>query len=117
MGNGLADKHKQLADRIRGMTAELRDAATSESRRRSILDQLRAFETRLRLAHCAHVLIYVSSLVLVSLVIVLALERRHGPVDATLFVLGLACVFAALALEIAELLMAHRTMARELQEL
>jgi hypothetical protein len=116
LGNGLGSKHAQLGTRIRDLTAELRDESTSESRRRSIRAQLPCFATRQRLSHCAHVLIYVSALVFVLLVIRLTFESAHGVVAAVLFVIGLLGILGALAFEIAELLLANRTIARELED-
>jgi hypothetical protein len=114
MSNSLGAKHANLGTRMRALTAELRDGATPEQRRRSILAQLRIFHARLRLAHGANVLIHAAALMLVLLVIALTVESTHGVFDVALFVVGLVCTFAALALEIAELLLAERTMAREL---
>jgi hypothetical protein len=115
LATGLGGKHAQLAMRMRDLTAELRDGATPQ-RRRSILAQLGIFDARLLLAHSANVLIYTGALALVLLVILLTLESTHGAVDAALFVSGLVCIFAAIALEIGELLLANRTMARELND-
>jgi hypothetical protein len=114
--NGMSTKHSQLGSLMRSMTAELRDGATRDHRRRSILAQLRYFHLRLRLAHAAHVLIYVASLVFVLLVILLTLERAHGLGDALLFVVGLVCLFGAIALVIIELAIANRTMTLELND-
>jgi len=116
LANGLGSKHAELAARIRDLTAELRDESTSERRRSSILAQLASFETRQKLAHSAHVVIYASTLVLVLLVVLLTFQSAHAAVAATLFVIGLVGISAALALEIGELLMANRTIARELED-
>jgi uncharacterized protein DUF2721 len=114
MANGLSSKHAVLATRMRELTAELRDGPKTEDRRRSIRAQLALFDLRLRLAHGAHLLIYTAALLLMLLVILLTLERAHGGIDAALFVMGLVCASAALALAIAELVFADRTMVSEL---
>jgi hypothetical protein len=114
MANGLSSKHALLATRMRELTAELRAGLTTEERRGSIRAQLALFDLRLRLAHGAHLLIYIAALLMMLLVILLTIERSHGGIDAALFVMGLVCASAALALAIAELVFADRTMVFEL---
>jgi len=70
--NGMQTKNLHLSDRIRGLTAEVRNPALTPVRRRQVTDQLPYFAQRIRLSQHALELLYIAILCFVGTSLLLA---------------------------------------------
>jgi hypothetical protein len=104
-----------LSARARQLAAELRDTTTPAPRRESIRDQLRWFQIRALLAYGANLLLYVSVLCFVGTVAVMSITGHSVAAVAWIFLVGTALLLAAVALQVAELAFAQRTLDRDLR--
>src|SRR5271165_5729462 len=70
---GIGSKHQSLSDRVRSLTAEFRETATSEERRASIRQQMLWFERRINHVANASRLLYfaIAAFVFTVLLIIL----------------------------------------------
>ncbi len=116
--NGVQSKNLHLSDRIRALTAELRNAATSTERRAQIADQLPLFARRIRLSQHALELIYIAMLCFIMTALLLA--AAAWPTSPALpllisiiFVGGVSILIAALILEFIEMWVGLKTIAIE----
>jgi hypothetical protein len=119
--NGVQTKNLHLSDRIRALTAELRHPATTPARRRQVLDQLPHFARRIRLSQQSLEMLYLAMVCFVLTSLLLAALLWVGltalpGVIATLFVIGVGLLIAALGLEFVEMWIGLKTIAIETRD-
>ena len=117
--NGVQTKNLHLSDRIRALAAETRHAETTGERRRQIASELPLFWRRIRLSQWSLDMIYVAIVCFVLTSLLLASGLWIGPsvlpiVITMIFVLGVALLIVALALEFVEMGISLRTITIEM---
>jgi len=105
---GVQTKSLRLADRIRALTAELRNPATTADRRRQFRDQLPHFARRIRLSRQSLELLYIAMPCFVVTSLLLASTLWVGPAEfpiviTIVFVTGVLLLILALGLEFVEM--------------
>jgi hypothetical protein len=104
-------KNLHLADRVRDLMREYREATSTEDteRREGIRAQVVLFERRIRLSQRALELLYGAIVAFVTTTLLLAVAPWMGqtvvpsPVTAGVFILGIASLLLALVLEFLEM--------------
>lgn len=117
--NGIQTKNLHLSDRIRALAAEARHAETTGERRQQIATELPLFWRRIRLSQWSLDMIYVAIVCFVLTSLLLASGLWIGPpvlpiVITMIFVLGVALLIVALALEFVEMGISLRTIRIEM---
>ncbi len=118
---GVQTKNLHLSDRIRALTAELRNPSITPARRQQVLDQLPHFVRRIRLSQHSLELLYVGILCFVMTSLLLAstlwVAHRALPVVITVvFVAGVLLLILALALEFVEMWIGMKTIEIETKD-
>jgi hypothetical protein len=115
---GISQKHVALGDRIRTLSAELRAPGVTPARRQSVAAQLELFTIRIRHSGRAHSAVYLAICCFLAMILVITLQQRFtglwGAISLVLFVGGVSLMLAGIVLELLELRLADRTIAREL---
>jgi hypothetical protein len=111
--SGVNSRYISISDRVRSMTREYRDLATSTERRASIHGQITIFHHRMHLVSWAARLLYAASgfFVSVALLITLSVSRpvlQRGTLAA--FLAGLFLVVLAIVLQLLELQQSNKTL-------
>ena len=119
--NGIQTKNLHLSDRIRALTAELRNPTITFDRRQQVKDQLPYFDKRIRFSQHALELVYVSILCFVGTSLLLALPLWMGSpalpiVVTTVFVAGVVLLILALGLEFVEMWIGLKTIEIETRD-
>lgn len=117
----ISSKHQAMADRVRTLTAEWRDADTSAARRDAIRRQIELFRVRIALVARAHFLLYAATACFIAMVLTIALTPFAGRaaielLSLPLLVAGVVLMFAAILIELMELRRARATMEIEAAE-
>jgi hypothetical protein len=116
---GVNARHVAIADRIRSLTAEVRNAATSSARRAGIQKQLPTFQLRIRLASWAISGLYLASACFVTMALIISATLwREMLALATLplFILGIVLLLGSIICELWELQAANRTLFEEISD-
>jgi hypothetical protein len=117
--SAISSKHQSMSDRLRALTAEWRNEATPESRRKAIADQVRLFDERLRWVTWSHIILYTATACFITMVIVIAvspaLEALSGA-SLGLLVAGVALMFVGILLELLDLAKARTTVGVEIRD-
>jgi len=116
---GINTKHQSMADRLRALTAEHRQAATPQARRILIAQQLRWFERRIHYAAAAHRMLYLAIVLFLFTILLLILapaKLSWTPAAYTFFVLGVLLMLAAAGFEFMELRWTNLTLRLEMQD-
>jgi len=117
--SAITAKHQSMADRLRALTAEWRNAATPVTRREVIAGQLRLFDKRLRWITWSHIILYVATACFIAMVIVIALSPALEALSGTslaLLIAGVALMFVGILLELLDLAKARATVALEIKD-
>lgn len=115
----VTSKHQGMADRVRALTAEWRNPATSEERRIMIRKQILTFESRFDSLTRAHILLYVATACFILVVIVVALGQLMPAVailSLPLLVAGISLTFVSILLELRDLSKARMTIQVEIED-
>jgi hypothetical protein len=118
----ISSKHQAMADRVRILTAEWRNADISGARRDAIRRQVELFRVRIALVARAHFLLYAATACFIAMVLTIALTPLAGGkvaielLSLPLLVAGVVLMFAAILIELAELRRARATMEIEAAE-
>jgi uncharacterized membrane protein (DUF485 family) len=120
---GVQTKNLHLADRVRDLMREYREAVTcnGKERREAIRAQIVLFERRIRLSQRALELLYGALVSFVMTTLLLAVAPWMGPtavptpVTAGIFILGIASLLLALVLEFLEMRAGLSTIAIEMR--
>lgn len=118
--SGVNARYIAIADRIRSLAAEFRNAATTPARRDSIKKQLPAFQIRVSLAAWSIRGLYLASgcFVTMALIISATLWREIiATATVPLFVGGITLLLLSIALELLELQYANKTLFVEISDL
>jgi hypothetical protein len=118
---GVQGLNLHLADRIRGMTAELRLVDTADARRAQIREQIPLLYQRIRLTQWALTMLYAAifCFMMTSLFLVSSLWiglRVLPPVTTLMFAAGVAVFVVALVFELLEVVHALRTIQIETRD-
>ena len=118
---GVQTKNLHLADRIRALTAELRNPAITPVRRKQVQDQLPHFVRRIRLSQQSLELLYIAILCFVVTSLLLASALWVGPpalpiVITIVFVTGVLLLILALGLEFVEMWIGMKTIEIETRD-
>jgi len=118
---GVQTKNLHLADRIRALTAELRNPAITPVRRKQVQDQLPHFVRRIRLSQQSLELLYIAILCFVVTSLLLASALWVGPpalpiVITIVFVAGVVLLILALGLEFVEMWIGMKTIEIETRD-
>ena len=108
---GVQTKNIHLADRVRELMSEYREAMRCEDRERraAATDQIALLERRIRLSQraleflCAAIVSFVTTTLLLAVTPWIGQTAVPSPVTAVLFVLGIASLLLALVLEFLEM--------------
>jgi hypothetical protein len=115
----ISSKHQSMSDRMRALTAEWRQAATSEIRREAIARQVRLFDERLRWVTWSHIVLYTATACFIATVIVIAaspaLEALSGA-SLGLLIAGVVMMFLGILLELFDLAKARATARLEVRD-
>ena len=117
--SAITAKHQSMADRLRALTAEWRNAATPVTRREVIAGQLRLFDKRLRWITWSHIILYVATACFIAMVIVIALSPALEALSGTslaLLIAGGALMFVRILLELLDLGKARATVALDIKD-
>lgn len=115
---GVNSRYMTIADRVRGLTRELRDPATTPERRANIRAQLVYFARRVDHVSWATRLLYIAVACFVSVALVISISITRVTlqfVTLPLFVIGLLLICLALTFQIWELHDANRTLRLEIE--
>ena len=118
--SGYTGKYSGISDQMRRMTAEFRGAGTTAERRQNLKRQLYLFHRRIGAMWVASTLLSLALLLFIGTVLAVLLSAhasRLGPVGMLTLVAGLACVAAAVGLELYEIGLARLTAAGELEDI
>jgi hypothetical protein len=118
--SGINARYMAIADRIRSLTAECRDSATSQSRLASISRQLPIFQLRVRLVSWAIRGLYVASGCFVAMALDISATLWHKALAAAtlpLFLAGIFLLIFSIVCELLELQAANRTLFTEISDL
>jgi hypothetical protein len=117
--SAISSKHQSMSDRLRSLTAEWRNSATSAARRDSVASQIRLFDERLRWVTWSHIILYTATACFIAMVIVIAaspgLEALSGA-SLGLLIVGVALMFVGILLELLDLAKARATVALEVKD-
>ena len=117
--SAISSKHQSMSDRLRSLTAEWRNSATSAARRDSVASQIRLFDERLRWVTWSHIILYTATAGFIAMVIVIAaspgLEALSGA-SLGLLIVGVALMFVGILLELLDLAKARATVALEVKD-
>ena len=117
--SGYTGKYSGISDQMRRMTAEFRQAGTTAERRQNLKRQLHLFHRRIGAMWAASTLLSLALLLFIGTVLAVLLSAhamRLGPVGVLTLIGGLACVAAAVGLELYEIGIARLTVAGELAD-
>jgi hypothetical protein len=117
--SGINARYMAIADRIRSLTAEYRDSATTPARIVSIDRQLPTFELRVRLVSWAIRGLYVASGCFVAMALIISgtlWRKMLAMATLPLFLLGIMLLMFAIACELLELQAANRTLFTEIAD-
>lgn len=115
--NGVATKHSNMSNRIRGVGAEYRNSATTSERRESIRSQVKWMDLRIRHIRRAHLSLYSAIACFVVMILVLTVTKVSQSwvyVSVPLFLLGVGLLLGGVLSELLELRLAHKTLGIEL---
>jgi len=118
--SGMNSRYIAIADRVRTLTAEFRNNATSQGRRASIGRQLPTFQLRVKLVSWAIRGLYVATgcFICMALIISATLWRQMLAVATLpLFIAGILLVIFSIVCELMELREANRTLFAEISDL
>jgi hypothetical protein len=118
--SGVNARHIAIADRIRSLTAEHRNAATNPARRKGIERQLPAFEVRVKLASWSIRGLYLASACFVTMALIISATLWREMIAAAtlpLFICGIVLVLFSIVCELLELQKANRTLFDEIADL
>ncbi len=117
---GVNARHIAIADRIRSLTAERRNAATSPARRVAIEKQMPIFKRRIQLASWSIRGLYFASACFVTMALIISAtlwRKMLAIATVPLFVLGIVSVLFSIVCELWELQEANRTLFDEISNL
>src|SRR5579884_2344673 len=118
---GINNKHTGISDRMRILAAEYRQADTSPSRRRQILDQIPIFFRRFRLTWYALGALYGAVMLFTATTLQIILTHRRlatGPMSTlALFDSGVGFMFVAACMEIVEVILFLASLAIEIRDI
>jgi len=118
--SGVNARHIAIADRIRALTAEHRNAATTPARRAGIDRQLPAFQLRVKLASWSIRGLYLASACFVTMALIISATLwRNMIAKATLplFVAGILLLLISIVCELWEIQKANHTLFDEIANL
>jgi hypothetical protein len=116
---GVNSRHIAIADRIRSLTAEHRNTATTDARRAAIERQLPTFEHRIRLASWSIRGLYVASACFVTMALIISAtlwRQMLATATVPLFVLGILLLLFSIVCQLMELHEANRTLFDEISD-
>jgi hypothetical protein len=118
---GINSKHAGLADRIRASAAEFRGDGVSAKRRAQLAREIAIFQKRFTMTWLAVCHLYCAVILFILTTIVIVLQQ-NGPhplaaAPVTLFIIGVALMFGAICLELAEVSLAARTLTVDLMDI
>jgi hypothetical protein len=112
----ISSKHQAMSDRLRALTAEWRNAATSPARRDAIRAQVRVFVLRIAWISRAHFLLYVATACFIAMVIAIAvtpLIQTWATLSVPLLLSGVFLMLVAIVFELLDLKKANATIRTE----
>ena len=116
---GVNARHVAIADRIRSLTAEFRNEATSSARRAGIQKQLPTFQLRIRLASWAISGLYLASACFVTMALIISATLWREMLAAAtvpLFIVGIVLLLGSIICELWELQAANRPLFEEISD-
>lgn len=117
--SGVNSRYISIADRMRTLSKEYRDAQTAEERRSTIQQQMHTFYKRIHLVSWAIRCLYAAAWCFVAEVLIISATLwRDSLVAATvpLFLVGIGLVMLAVALQLFELQESNRTLFIEVDD-
>ena len=118
--SAISAKHQSMSDRLRALTAEFRDGATSEARRATVASQLKLFDQRLSWITWSHIVLYAATACFIAMVIVIAVSPAIEAISGGalgLLIVGLTLMFLGILLELLDLAKARTTVALEIKDI
>ena len=112
----ISSKHQAMSDRVRSLTAEWRNAGTSQARRDAIRAQVRLFVPRIAWIARAHFLLYVATACFIAMVIAIAVTpfiQTWATLSVPLLLSGVFLMLVAIVLELLDLGKASATLRAE----
>jgi Protein of unknown function (DUF2721) len=116
--SGVNSRYMSIAERVRSLTRELRDASTTPQRRACVETQLFFFGRRVSHVATATTLLYVAVGCFVTVALVISVSSTRTMllfVTLPLFVAGLGLICLALAFQLWELRDSNRTLRLEIK--
>ncbi len=120
LAGGVNSRYMAIADRVRTLAREYRDAQTPEARRQMVCRQMAIFERRVRLVSWAIRMCYVAMacFILMALVITAtAFREMLIAVTVPLFLVGIGFLLTAIVFQLMELQAANVTIAMEVKDI
>jgi hypothetical protein len=117
--SGVNSRHIAIADRIRSLTAEYRNSATSPGRRAGIDRQLPAFRLRIQLASWSIRGLYLASACFVAMALIISAtlwRKTLATATLPLFVAGIVLLLFSIVCELWELQEANQTLFDEISD-
>jgi hypothetical protein len=118
--SGVNSRHIAIADRIRSLTAEYRNAATNPARRAGIDRQLPIFHLRVQLASWSIRGLYLASACFITMALIISAtlwRQMIAVATLPLFIGGIILVLFSIVCELWELQEANRTLFEEISDL
>jgi hypothetical protein len=116
---GVNSRHIAIADRIRALTAEHRNEATTPARRAGIERQLPTFELRIRLASWSIRGLYFGAACFVTMALIISAtlwRKMLAAATVPLFVMGILVILFSIVCQLWELQEANRTLFAEIED-
>ena len=120
LSSGYSAKYTGIAAQTRALTAEYRDGATTQARRRNLRRQLRLFYRRVTALWAASICLSLSVLSFLMTVLALVFLPKQSRLDSlgsASLVLGLVLLVAGVVIEVYEICLAQLTAAGELEDI
>lgn len=112
----ISAKHQSMSDRLRALTAELRDPGASALRREAIRAQVQLFRRRIAWISRSHQILYVATVFFLAMVMVIALSpviQTWVDFSVPLLVGGVVLMLIAIVMELLDLAKARASIEAE----
>jgi hypothetical protein len=117
--SGVNSRYIAIADRIRSLTAEYRNPATTDARRAGINRQLPKFQIRVRLVSWAIRGLNLAAVCFVAMALIISAtlwRKMLAIATVPLFITGILLLMSAIVCELLELQVANQTLSAEIAD-
>jgi hypothetical protein len=117
--SGSNSRYISIADRMRALAHEFREATSTPERKTTISREIVSFQRRIQLVAWAVRALYAAVGCFITVVIIISASSRHQTLSAAtlpLFALGTTLIMTAIVCQLLELQISHRTICLEISD-